>query len=110
LEGLCWVGVNNSIILVDYMNRLKKKGISREKVVVEGGRVRLRPILMTAVTTILGLIPLAIGLGKGAEIRSPLAITVIGGLATSTLMTLIVIPVVYSLVEDIKKIIFKPES
>ena len=102
--------VNNSIILVDYMNRLKKKGISREKVVVEGGRVRLRPILMTAVTTILGLIPLAIGLGKGAEIRSPLAITVIGGLATSTLMTLIVIPVVYSLVEDIKKIIFKPES
>ena len=102
--------VNNSIILVDYMNTLREKGIPQEEAVVEGGRVRLRPILMTALTTILGLVPLAIGLGKGAEIRSPLAVTVIGGLATSTFMTLIVIPVVYSLVEELKKSIFRPAN
>jgi HAE1 family hydrophobic/amphiphilic exporter-1 len=102
--------VNNSIILVDYTNTLRKKGLPREEAVVEGGRVRLRPILMTALTTILGLVPLAIGFGKGAELRSPLALTVIGGLTTSTLMTLIVTPVVYSLLEDLKKVIFKSQS
>jgi HAE1 family hydrophobic/amphiphilic exporter-1 len=102
--------VNNSIILVDYTNKLRKKGISHEEAVVEGGRVRLRPILMTALTTVLGLVPLAIGFGKGAEIRTPLAITVIGGLTTSTLMTLIVVPVVYSLLEDLKRVVFKLQS
>ena len=95
--------VNNSIILVDYINTLRKKGLSRQEAVVEGGKARLRPILMTALTTILGLIPLAIGLGSGAEIRSPLALTVIGGLTTSTFMTLIVIPVVYSLLENMRR-------
>lgn len=99
--------VNNSIILVDYINTLRKKGLSREEAVVEGGKARLRPILMTALTTILGLVPLSIGLGSGAEIRSPLAITVIGGLTTSTFMTLIVIPVAYSLLEDLRSRIFK---
>ena len=62
----------------------------------------MRPILMTAMTTIFGLVPLALAVGKGAEIRSPLAITVIGGLTTSTVMTLIVVPVMYALIEDIK--------
>lgn len=94
--------VNNSIILVDYINTLRKKGLTREEAVVEGGMARLRPILMTALTTILGLVPLALAVGKGAEIRSPLAVTVIGGLTTSTVMTLIVIPVMYALLEDIK--------
>lgn len=94
--------VNNSIILVDYINTLRKNGVSHQEAVVEGGKARLRPILMTALTTILGLVPLAIGLGSGAEIRSPLALTVIGGLTTSTFMTLIVIPIAYSLTEDIR--------
>jgi len=94
--------VNNSIILVDYINTLRKNGVSQQEAVVEGGKARLRPILMTALTTILGLVPLAIGLGSGAEIRSPLALTVIGGLTTSTFMTLIVIPIAYSLTEDIR--------
>jgi hydrophobic/amphiphilic exporter-1 (mainly G- bacteria), HAE1 family len=94
--------VNNSIILVDYINTLRKKGLAREEAIVEGGMARLRPILMTAMTTILGLVPLALAVGKGAEIRSPLAITVIGGLTTSTVMTLIVVPVMYALLEDLK--------
>ena len=99
---LAGIVVNNSIILVDYTNTLRKKGLSQKEAIMEGGRTRLRPILMTALTTILGLLPLAIGIGKGAEIRVPLAITVIGGISTSTVMTLIVIPVVYALFEDIK--------
>jgi len=94
--------VNNSIILVDYINTLRKRGIPRAEALVEAGKARLRPILMTALTTMLGLLPLAIGLGRGSEIRSPLALTVIGGLATSTFLTLIIIPVIYALVEEFK--------
>jgi len=94
--------VNNSIILVDYINTLRKRGLGREEAIVEGGLARLRPILMTAMTTIFGLVPLALAVGKGAEIRSPLAVTVIGGLTTSTVMTLIVVPVMYALIEDLK--------
>ena len=67
--------------------------------IVEGGRLRLRPILMTTLTTTLGLLPLAIGLGNGAELRAPMAVTVIGGLIVSTLLTLVVIPVVYSVLD-----------
>jgi HAE1 family hydrophobic/amphiphilic exporter-1 len=66
---------------------------------MEAGKVRLRPILMTTTTTILGLLPMAIGVGEGAEVRTPMAITVIGGLLTSTFLTLVVIPVVYSLLD-----------
>jgi hydrophobic/amphiphilic exporter-1 (mainly G- bacteria), HAE1 family len=94
--------VNNSIILVDYINTLRKRGIPRAEAVVEAGKARLRPILMTAMTTILGLLPLAVGVGRGSEIRSPLALTVIGGLSTSTFLTLLVIPVIYSLVDEFK--------
>jgi HAE1 family hydrophobic/amphiphilic exporter-1 len=92
--------VNNSIILVDYTNTLRKKGIPRQDAVIEGGTTRLRPILMTALTTILGLVPLAISFGEGSEIRAPLAITVIGGLTSSTLLTLFIIPILYSSFED----------
>ena len=93
---LAGIVVKNAIVLVDYINRLREEGVAREEAIVEAGRVRLRPILMTTLTTILGLVPMALGLGEGAEIRQPMAITVIGGLAVSTLLTLIVIPVVYS--------------
>ena len=91
--------VKNAIVLVDYINRFREEGMAREEAIVEAGRVRLRPILMTTLTTILGLVPMALGLGEGAEIRQPMAITVIGGLAVSTLLTLIVIPVVYSVLD-----------
>ena len=91
--------VNNAIVLVDYINRLKAKGLAAKEAILEAGRVRLRPILMTTSTTVLGLLPMALGFGEGAEIRAPMAITVIGGLIISTLLTLILIPTVYAAFE-----------
>jgi HAE1 family hydrophobic/amphiphilic exporter-1 len=93
---LAGIVVNNAIVLIDFVNQLRAQGMSKIEALVEGGRLRLRPILMTTVTTVLGLLPLALGIGEGAEIRSPMAITVIGGLTVSTLLTLVVIPVVYA--------------
>ncbi|RMG44435.1 MAG: efflux RND transporter permease subunit [Acidobacteria bacterium] len=93
---LAGIVVNNAIVLVDYVNRLRRRGLSVEDALVEGGRVRLRPILMTTATTVLGLLPMSLGLGDGAEIRTPMALTVIAGLLSSTLLTLIVLPTLYS--------------
>lgn len=89
--------VNNAIVLVDCINRFRLEGMDRHEAIVEAGAVRMRPVLMTAITTILGLLPLAIGLGNGAEMMQPVAIVCIGGLIYATLMTLIVIPIMYSL-------------
>jgi hydrophobic/amphiphilic exporter-1 (mainly G- bacteria), HAE1 family len=94
---LAGIVVNNAIVLIDGVNQLRQKGMRKDDALVEAGMNRMRPILMTSLTTILGLIPMALGLGEGAELRAPLAITVIGGLTFATLLTLIVIPVVYSL-------------
>jgi HAE1 family hydrophobic/amphiphilic exporter-1 len=91
--------VNNAIVLIDLINKLRAKGMKKEEAILKGGRSRLRPIVMTMLTTVLGLLPLAIGMGEGAEVRAPMAITVIGGLTVSTLLTLVVIPVVYSLMD-----------
>ncbi len=96
---LAGIVVNNAIVLLDFINQLRAKGMLKIEAIIEGGKSRLRPIMMTALTTILGLIPLAMGFGEGAEVRSPMAITVIGGLTVSTLLTLIVIPVVYAVVD-----------
>ena len=94
---LAGIVVNNAIVLVDYINHLRRReGMAKVEAVLRAGRVRLRPILMTTSTTVLGLMPMALGLGEGAEIRAPMAITVIGGLLVSTLLTLLVIPVVYA--------------
>jgi HAE1 family hydrophobic/amphiphilic exporter-1 len=93
---LAGIVVNNSIVLVDYINQLRVRGYSLREAVVDGGRTRLRPILMTALTTILALTPLALGLGSGGEAWSPMARSVIGGLSASTLLTLLVIPVIYT--------------
>ena len=92
---LAGIVVNNAIVLVDYINTLRREGVTPEEAVLKAGTVRLRPILMTAITTILGLLPLALGFGEGTEIQAPLAITVIGGLVTSTILTLFIIPVIY---------------
>jgi CzcA family heavy metal efflux pump len=91
--------VSNGILLVDYTNRLRGRGMSLEEAVTLGGRTRLRPILMTTLCTILGLIPMAIGLGEGSESNAPMAIAVIGGLSVSTLLTLVFIPTLYSIFE-----------
>lgn len=93
---LSGIVVNNSIVLVDYINQIRRKGIPLFDAVIEGGRTRLRPILMTSLTTILALIPLALGLGAGGETWSPMARSVIGGLVTSTFVTLLIIPVIYT--------------
>ncbi|MEM6795345.1 MAG: efflux RND transporter permease subunit [Acidobacteriota bacterium] len=97
---LAGIVVNNAIVLVDAVNRLRREGgLAKKDALIEAGSQRLRPILMTSATTIMGLLPMALGLGEGAELRAPLAITVIGGLAVATVLTLIVIPVVYSLLD-----------
>ncbi|MFO8163193.1 MAG: efflux RND transporter permease subunit [Thermodesulfobacteriota bacterium] len=93
---LAGIVVNNSIVLVDYINQLRERGYSLREAVIEGGRTRFRPILMTALTTILALTPLAVGLGSGGESWSPMARSVIGGLSASTVLTLLVIPVIYT--------------
>jgi HAE1 family hydrophobic/amphiphilic exporter-1 len=96
---LAGIVVNNAIILIDYTNRLRRQGMSKIEALLKAGGVRLRPILMTTATTVLGLLPMALGLGAGSELRSPMALTVIGGLLTSTALTLLVVPAVYSLMD-----------
>lgn len=91
----------NAILLVDYTNLLRRSGMSRYEAQLKAGPVRLRPILMTAFSTVAGMIPVAIGLGAGAETRSPMGTAIVGGMLTSTLLTLIVVPVVYSLLDDL---------
>ncbi len=96
---LAGIVVNNAIVLVDAVNQRRHAGLDRRAAILDAAASRLRPILMTSATTILGLLPMALGLGEGAELRAPLAVTVIGGLGMATLLTLVVIPVVYSLLD-----------
>ena len=91
--------VKNAIILIDKVNQLREEGVAKREALVEGARSRLRPIMMTTLTAVFGFMPLALAFGEGAEVRSPMAITVIGGLVVSTLLTLLVIPVVYDLLD-----------
>jgi HAE1 family hydrophobic/amphiphilic exporter-1 len=94
---LAGIVVNNAIVLVSHINLLREEGMAKIDAIIEGGKVRLRPILMTTFTTVLGLLPMAIGLGDGAEMRQPMAVTVISGLIASTFLTLVVIPTVYAI-------------
>jgi multidrug efflux pump subunit AcrB len=96
---LAGIMVNDAIVLVDYVNVLRRRGVPREAAILQAGQVRLRPILMTTMTTVLGLMPMALGFGEGAEIRVPMAVSVIAGLLCSTLLTLLVIPAVYALMD-----------
>ncbi|HAW02848.1 MAG TPA: acriflavin resistance protein, partial [Verrucomicrobiales bacterium] len=96
---LVGIVVNNAIVLVDYTNLLRARGIAPREAILTACSVRLRPILMTTATTVLGLLPMAIGLGDGAEIRTPMAIAVIFGLISSTILTLIVVPTIYHLLD-----------
>jgi len=96
---LAGIVVNNAIVMVDYINTLRRRGLARDEAIVTAGSARLRPILMTTATTVLGLAPMAMGFGDGAEIRTPMALTVIAGLITSTALTLLIIPSIYALVD-----------
>lgn len=97
---LAGIVVNNAIVLVDFITMTRERGSTREEAIMETGRTRLRPILMTTATTVFGMIPMSLGLGEGAEVYRGLAITVMAGLSISTLFTLILIPILYTLLED----------
>lgn len=99
---LTGIVVNNGIVLVDYINKLKGEGKSTTDAIMLAGPTRLRPILMTALTTILALLPIALGFGEGAEMMTPLGLVVIGGLSFSTVLTLVLVPVMYSAVDSVK--------
>ena len=107
---LAGIVVNNGIVLIDAINQLRREGVEKYAAITQAGIARMRPIFMTSATTILGLLPMAIGLGEGAELRAPLAITVIGGLSVATVLTLFVIPVVYSLLDRKKYAADLPEA
>jgi HAE1 family hydrophobic/amphiphilic exporter-1 len=96
---LAGIVVNGAIVLIDYTNQLRRDGMGKAEALARAGRIRLRPILMTAATTVFGLLPMALGIGEGAELRTPMALTVIGGMITSTLLTLLVVPAVYAVLD-----------
>ena len=93
--------------MVDYINQLRMTGLATRQAILQGATVRLRPILMTTGATILGMLPVAIGVGAGSELRAPMAIAIMGGLLTSSILSLFVIPVAYGIINDLKT---KPTS
>ena len=97
---LAGIVVNNGIVLIDYINTLRQEGKERFEAITTAGPIRLRPILMTTLTTILGLVPLALGIGEGAEMQAPMAVVVISGLTLSTVLTLVFVPVLYTVFDD----------
>jgi hydrophobic/amphiphilic exporter-1 (mainly G- bacteria), HAE1 family len=95
------IAVNNSIMIVDCINQNKLNGMPLREAILDAGERRLRPIMMTSLSTILGLLPLTFGFGEGAALRAPIAVAVIGGMITSTLLTLVIIPCYYESIENI---------
>jgi HAE1 family hydrophobic/amphiphilic exporter-1 len=98
---LAGIAVNNGIVMIDYINQLIRRGIEKQEAVIRGAVTRLRPVLLTALTTILGMLPMAVTRSSGSEFRSPMAMSVVGGLIATTLLTLFIIPIIYSLINKI---------
>ena len=98
LEG---IAVNNGIVLIDYINQLVRSGVEKREAILRGSATRLRPVLLTALTTILGMLPMALTRSSGAEMRAPIGVTVLSGLVATTFLTLFVIPIIYSLFEKV---------
>ncbi len=107
---LVGIAVNDSIILVDRINQLVREGVERKQAILQAGQQRIRPIVMTSLTTILALLPLTVGFGESASLRSPMALAVVGGLVTSTLLTLIVIPCVYDVLDRVRSVFVKEKK
>ena len=107
---LCGIIVNNGIVLVDFVNQLREDGMEKREALIEAGKTRMRPILMTTITTILGLIVMALGTEQGSEMMQPVAIVCIGGLTYATLMTLFVVPVMYDILNRKEMRIIKDED
>ncbi len=93
---LVGIVVKNGIVLIDYINLNKERGATVRRSVISGGKSRLRPVLMTTLTTVLGMVPMAMGIGEGSETWQPMGISIIGGLSVSTILTLIIIPTIYT--------------
>ncbi len=104
---LAGIAVNNGIVMVDYINQLKERGVEKKEAILQACSVRLRPVLITALTTIMGMVPMAISTSAGSEMRAPMAVTVIGGLAATTILTLFVVPIIYSLFDRVS---FNPKK
>lgn len=96
------IAVNNGIVMVDYINQLKKRGVEKKAAILQACAVRLRPVLITALTTIFGMLPMALSTSAGSELRAPMAITVVGGLTVTTFLTLFIIPIIYSFMDRVK--------
>jgi HAE1 family hydrophobic/amphiphilic exporter-1 len=93
--------VNNAIVLIDYTNRLRREGMSQKEAIIQAGRVRLRPIIMSSMTTIFALLPMIVLGGEGYELFAPISVAMVGGLLTSTFLTLLVVPAWYSLLDEV---------
>ncbi|MEM7351184.1 MAG: efflux RND transporter permease subunit, partial [Acidobacteriota bacterium] len=102
--ALAGVAVNDSIVLVDFINQARRKGYSDQDSLLEAGRIRLRPILLTSVTTILGLLPMAVGLGGTSDVWQPLATTIASGLAVATVISLLLIPCLQAILDDLQRL------
>ena len=108
LDAMSMIGIillmglvtKNSILLVEFTNQMRSRGLSTREAILHAGPVRLRPILMTTLSMICGMLPVAVGFGAGSELRQPMGVTVIGGVITSTVLTLVAVPVAYSLIDD----------
>jgi HAE1 family hydrophobic/amphiphilic exporter-1 len=98
---LAGIAVNNGIVMIDYINQLRRRGVEKHTAIIDGAVTRLRAVLLTALTTVLGMLPMALSTSEGAEFRAPMAITVMGGLTATTFLTLFIIPVIYSLFEKV---------
>ena len=107
---LVGVVVNNAIVLIDYINLRRKKGEERTSAIMKAGPIRIRPIMMTALTTILGLVPMSLGMGEGAELTQSMGVVVLGGLSLSTVLTLIIVPVMYTIFDDISEFFRKKKK
>jgi HAE1 family hydrophobic/amphiphilic exporter-1 len=99
---LAGIAVNNAIVMIDYINQLRKRGLDKVEAIIQGCVTRLRPVLLTALTTILGMLPMALSKSDGSEMRAPMAVTVLGGLTATTFLTLFIIPIIYSYFEKVK--------
>lgn len=99
---LAGISVNNGIVMVDYINQLKRRGFEKKEAILQACSVRLRPVLITALTTIMGMLPMALSVSQGSEMRAPMAITVVGGLVATTFLTLFIIPIIYSYFDKVK--------